>query len=30
MTSRFAGKVEADAPLALAVATEDFPQITEP
>src|ERR1700737_3616021 len=30
MTNRFAGKVEADAPLALSVATEDPPQITEP
>jgi len=30
MTNRFAGKIEADAPLALSVATEDRPQITEP
>ncbi len=30
MTNRFAGKIEADAPLALSVATQDSPQITEP
>ena len=30
MTNRFAGKIEADAALALSVATEDRPQITEP
>jgi hypothetical protein len=30
MTNRFAGKIEADAPLALSVATENNPQITEP
>jgi hypothetical protein len=30
MTNRFAGKIDADAPLALSVATEDRPQITEP
>jgi hypothetical protein len=30
MTNRFAGKIEADAPLALAVAKECCPQITEP
>ena len=30
MTNRFAGKIEADAPLALSVAAEDRPQITEP
>ena len=30
MTNRFAGKIEADAPLALSVAAEDRPQITAP
>jgi hypothetical protein len=30
MTNRFAGKIEADAPIALAVATESRPQITAP
>src|SRR6266446_1016347 len=30
MTNRFAGKIEADAPIALAVVTEGRPQITEP
>jgi hypothetical protein len=30
MTNRFARKIEADAPLALSVATEDRPQITAP
>ncbi len=30
MTNRFAGKIEADAPVALAVVTESCPQITEP
>lgn len=30
MTNRFAGKVEADAPIALSVAIENSPQITKP